>query len=60
MDYHPNRMRQLISIDPFLFTTYQDIQNHFQQEEAALHVLFKHFVETKPILRNAYQHLTDS
>ncbi|ADC48561.1 MULTISPECIES: hypothetical protein [Alkalihalophilus] len=64
MEFQANRMKKLIEHDRFLMSAYRDLLEsnlHVKpmNEDAALHYLFKVYVQSEPILLNAYNHLTN-
>ncbi|ERN52754.1 hypothetical protein M3689_01735 [Alkalihalophilus marmarensis] len=69
MEFQVNRMKKLIEHDRFLKSTYNDLldkqslDSHLHvkpmNEEEALQYVFKVYVQSEPILLNAYNHLTN-
>ncbi|TWI57163.1 hypothetical protein [Halalkalibacter nanhaiisediminis] len=59
MSFQPDRMKKLLEQDRFLSSAYDDVREHFPNDEEALHYLFQQYVKSEPIFQNAYNHLID-
>jgi hypothetical protein len=58
MGFQTTRMKKLIEQDRFLLSTYDELISQSITEEEALHYMFLVYVQSEPILLNAYNHLT--
>ncbi|SDI67869.1 hypothetical protein [Alteribacillus bidgolensis] len=59
MDFQQERMKQMIEHDRFLHASYMEAIETCGDESAALKLLFDTYVQNEPMMRNAYEHLTN-
>ncbi|WP_100373581.1 hypothetical protein [Bacillus sp. FJAT-45037] len=58
MHFQATRMRKLMEHDRFLSATFKEVVQQTKDADTALYYLFEVYVQSEPILLNAYNHLT--
>ncbi|MFB5661322.1 hypothetical protein ACE4RR_05830 [Alteribacillus sp. HJP-4] len=58
MEFHAERMRQMVNTDPFLEASFSEAVQSIGDEQEALRMVYDSYIHHDHMMKNAYVHLT--